>query len=842
MAGVFDKADAEYEARMAALQAKRAGTRKVHVKVLAGTFYISDSQAQQTYEIDKEFTALLDEFNRYGVSDEEFEDKRAALATRAKIILTDKAATYPPPSVQMAQITKNTAETTLYNVPAGVVAAPKKVRFSARPDGEVSAGSLRILEDPFAEGARMWSSPRDILVFPVERDGIYVQLKETWLQVGGWSDGADLRDDREPANGLYDEAFKATREAARDKNAEVYDKRFTEWEDSLEDVLDEHRNSLRMRYIMQVGYAKGDFPCHFHAGSIYDPAGGMDQLVEINKMGFLSIGGQSSVGTEADKVEGLRKYADKNYVWSVKDTLAQRAYLEGFVPIELYRRLLENLDKSYTITATGHLPRVGEDGDHGEIISVGSIGLNQNPVMAWTQEGDVLYGPDPKTAEQWDKTHPYVCIYAAWRVTSLWTDVIAALKGQKTTPVRMAEPAKPVNFTPAQPASNLYHERAKLWTKAGETVTNPIEDDPMYKFMKLHWEKVGGWAGGNTREQKSAWLASMQPAERDFVISTEKQYYLQAAGSLNNDFPSIVADKFPLVTTNSDKDDFAAINRLGLIVINYNYAERGVTKMLFGFIPAEIIQLVWQNLHSTYAIQILGSTAETRSTFSGARDYLDEHPEKLKPWTNIPHEEYFDTKYPAIVIISAPHVTSILSNVRAALEGKRSEIVMMPAAQRVPYEALSAAEQMQVAEQDVFDAPPPYAPPPVPGVVRFVAPIDVAIAGGTPIAPRPVVFAAAAPAAAPAAARAAAVGGSFGQRMAALRATEKAAALAKARAYWAQHPRSEAMDKRRTGKLVYKAANYNPAKNDFPGIDTRAVGIKEGFAKRAPRASVSRRR
>jgi hypothetical protein len=67
-----------------------------------------------------------------------------------------------------------------------------------------------------------------------------------------------------------------------------------------------------------------------------------------------------------------------------------------------------------------------------------------------------------------------------------------------------------------------------------------------------------------------------------------------------------------------------------------------------------------------------------------------------------------------------------------------------------------------------------------------------------------------------------------GLRLAAWNQNQRAEALAKARAYWADHPESEIKDKRRTAKLVRNVDNYVPNKNDFPGVDTRAVGIKEG--------------
>jgi hypothetical protein len=94
---------------------------------------------------------------------------------------------------------------------------------------------------------------------------------------------------------------------------------------------------------------------------------------------------------------------------------------------------------------------------------------------------------------------------------------------------------------------------------------------------------------------------------------------------------------------------------------------------------------------------------------------------------------------------------------------------------------------------------------------------------------RPVAFSAASlPPVAPPAARQP----NFGEKMAALRAQEKAQAMQKAQAYWAQHPNAQAPDKRRTAKMVYKASEYTPKKNDFPGIDTRAVGVREGYARR----------
>ena len=70
-----------------------------------------------------------------------------------------------------------------------------------------------------------------------------------------------------------------------------------------------------------------------------------------------------------------------------------------------------------------------------------------------------------------------------------------------------------------------------------------------------------------------------------------------------------------------------------------------------------------------------------------------------------------------------------------------------------------------------------------------------------------------------------------GQRLTAWNANERAQAEAKARAYWAQHPGSEIVDKQRTANLVRRAADYDPPRNDFAGVDTRAVGIKQGIVK-----------
>lgn len=65
---------------------------------------------------------------------------------------------------------------------------------------------------------------------------------------------------------------------------------------------------------------------------------------------------------------------------------------------------------------------------------------------------------------------------------------------------------------------------------------------------------------------------------------------------------------------------------------------------------------------------------------------------------------------------------------------------------------------------------------------------------------------------------------------------ERAKALAKARAYWAKHPKAEKTDKQKTAKMVHKASKYTPSKNDFPGVDTRPVGIKEGLVAVKPKA------
>lgn len=61
---------------------------------------------------------------------------------------------------------------------------------------------------------------------------------------------------------------------------------------------------------------------------------------------------------------------------------------------------------------------------------------------------------------------------------------------------------------------------------------------------------------------------------------------------------------------------------------------------------------------------------------------------------------------------------------------------------------------------------------------------------------------------------------------------ERVKAQAKADAYWASHPRSRQADLSRTAKkVVRKAANYNVAKNDFAGVDTRNMGRKLGLVK-----------
>lgn len=51
--------------------------------------------------------------------------------------------------------------------------------------------------------------------------------------------------------------------------------------------------------------------------------------------------------------------------------------------------------------------------------------------------------------------------------------------------------------------------------------------------------------------------------------------------------------------------------------------------------------------------------------------------------------------------------------------------------------------------------------------------------------------------------------------------SEKVKALKKAKKWWAKHPRAQAADKRRTAKkVVKKAKDYVPRRNDFTGIDT----------------------
>lgn len=158
-----------------------------------------------------------------------------------------------------------------------------------------------------------------------------------------------------------------------------------------------------------------------------------------------------------------------------------------------------------------------------------------------------------------------------------------------------------------------------------------------------------------------------------------------------------------------------------------------------------------------------------------------------------------------------------IADTPAATSASTSVPVVLGVTPNAPIDRAIAAMKDGVEARP--DRETPYYPPPQynpvgiqlywprPVIFGSVAPIDRAI-GGVPNG----------------AVRAPGAGGNFGQRMAQRRSSEKAAALLKARAHWAQHPRGEKRDKRHTSKSVVRsAAKYVPSRNDFPGVDTRGT-------------------
>jgi len=126
----------------------------------------------------------------------------------------------------------------------------------------------------------------------------------------------------------------------------------------------------------------------------------------------------------------------------------------------------------------------------------------------------------------------------------------------------------------------------------------------------------------------------------------------------------------------------------------------------------------------------------------------------------------------------------------------------------------AAAIAKLTAELDALKAKCAATPAPAPAPVVTPAPAPAPAPAAAPAPSTPVVAAAVPVAVAPAApAPAAAVAPAQAP-------TELQKAQAKADAHWAKHPRGKAQDlKYKNQKVVTTAAEYNPSKNDFPGVD-----------------------
>lgn len=259
---------------------------------------------------------------------------------------------------------------------------------------------------------------------PVQQDPEYVAYKETWDELGGWSDGADVQgvrreiaDARRRGRKEWDNAWRRHTTAIWNREMAVYDQRFQEWKDTILQTPETIDDALKTVCIMQVGYAANDFPSPHHAGSIYDHGGAAEELVNLNKAGFLTMGGQAASGRRRE----------------VQLDTDQRAYLEGVIHVSLLPYFCDELDRKYTLFYTqggdNKATRRGTDGEAGEYISA-SIKIGPR----WWRcdwhyhlETADIWDDVPGLADALNKKTAVLMIVAPWEEHQLWGDVMSAL-------------------------------------------------------------------------------------------------------------------------------------------------------------------------------------------------------------------------------------------------------------------------------------------------------------------------------------------------------------------------------------------------------------------------------
>lgn len=259
---------------------------------------------------------------------------------------------------------------------------------------------------------------------PVQEDPEYVAYKQKWAELGGWGGGADLQGIRRAladaeARGRteWNSAWRRQMDAIWNRELAVFDPRFREWRESvlIPRSVDE---ALKTVYIMQVGYAANDFPSPHHAGSIYDHDAASEELVNLNKAGFVTFGGQAA--------RGKRREAQRDF--------DQRAYLAGAINVSLLPYFCDELDRKYTLFVTQggdkKSKREGVDGGVGEFLSE-SIKIRSH---WWTLDwhhylgsGDLWYDDVPGVADALNRKTAHVMIVAPWEEQNLWGDIMSAL-------------------------------------------------------------------------------------------------------------------------------------------------------------------------------------------------------------------------------------------------------------------------------------------------------------------------------------------------------------------------------------------------------------------------------
>lgn len=629
----------------------------------------------------------------------------------------------------------------------------------------------------------------------------YKALRDAWTALGGWSGGANMLGGEAP--GLTPQQIMEINE----KEEAVYEERMAQWLDRVGPFLIDENSSVEdmteFIYIMQAGYAANDIPSLVHYGAIYDQAGLDGLLVNINRLGFSSINGQAAKG---DKPEGEN----------------QRAFLMGFYPLAMLNNLAYHLQKAgYTVAAAG---RVWDGKDAQDTWLSDSI--NKPPdhyaskKMAHSQAAEFLprtRGDDPANSalvREYCSQMALVTVIGGWGVQTLWDDVAQAC-AQATSEFDMRERVPPekqrhYQALPSPPATQPIAEAAVVAAATKEPEVKPEIKVEVKKEPEPAPVPAPAAAPG----------PSPPPAAIPIVANSLRNFIDDMI--LMPDW--IFEQRQPTAQEDEQRNvAMASLSSAWLEGLTREYGEPELSRLLgleAEHVMSHVRKIDWDNSPVMFYcvmrkveidrniirhVRVEGMDALDKEIFNVARV------EAARMLKNI------EAVRRQIILSRQPAYTPPSSVYHKAKAGEsfkdRGESGDRP--------GLHGQQQPDGGPRPVrfSSSSPPGGPPPPTTPPGGGRPVAFSSASNPPQQPR-------ASPQRPA---------NFGQRMAALRAGEKAQAMQKARDYWARHPNAEKPDKRKTAKLVYKAAKYTPKKNDFPGVDTRAVGVREGVVRRARR-------